>query len=145
MATWLIVLLSVLAGLVVFLCLGVLVGALMWRLWRKADTAMDKRQRGVNKLENQFRKCGVDGWFVDLLEAMVVGDEADIYRRLQDFAMASNLEKEFADKIGLPVATWMLAQDIEFRKKALAEYTTPSGNVSAKKVPSTQVVTPEID
>jgi len=128
MATWLIVLLSVLAGLVVFLCLGVLVGALMWRLWRKADTAMDKRQRGVNKLENQFRKCGVDGWFVDLLEAM-----------------ASNLEKEFADKIGLPVATWMLAQDIEFRKKALAEYTTPSGNVSAKKVPSTQVVTPEID
>jgi len=90
---------AALAGVVVFI---------MWRLNRWADAT----QRAINKLENHFARMG-STWMSELLEDLVVGDEAAIIYKGREIIEAANTEAAIVERIAKPIAFYL----IDFAKR----------------------------
>lgn len=110
MATWLIIVLGIVAAIVVGLIVAV--------LYRKADNASDDLQRRINKLENAFSEAGAS-WMAELLEDMVVGDLSEIGHKLRAFAEAKDTEAFFLENIARPCGLY--ARRVDAAKVAAAK------------------------
>ncbi len=112
MATWLIITL----GIVGFIAVGVIA----FIVWRKTDKAIDDKQRQINKLENEFAKCGAS-WMAELLEDIVVGDSAALVGKLRHLIEGDTV-LVFNQEIAIPITRYTMENNEELRKELLAKY-----------------------
>ena len=128
MATWLIITLSVVGF--------VAIGIIFYWLWRKADKAIDDKQRQINKLENEFAKCGAS-WMAELLEDIVVGDSAALVGKLRHLIEGDTV-LVFNQEIAIPITRYTMENNEELRKEIMKKYTpvkraTPAKPATAAK------------
>ena len=93
--------------------LGCVLAIVVIFIMRRVDRRIDSAQRAINKLENQFSRMG-STWMSELLEDLVVGDEAAIIHKGREIIEATNSEAAVVEKIAKPIAFFL----IEYAKRS---------------------------
>ena len=87
--------------------LGSVLALVVIFIMRRLDRRIDSAQRAINKLENNFSRMGAT-WLSELLEDLVVGDEAAIISKSREIIEAVNSEAAIAEKVAKPIAFYLI-------------------------------------
>ena len=94
---WIIVLI-----IVGFVVTGGLLAWILFRVFKQVDKATDKIQYRANGIENWFVRAGCEGWIVELLASVTVGDEEEFARLMKAFIESKNTEEFFVENVCRP-------------------------------------------
>jgi len=90
---------------------GIVLALVTVVIYSYVNSRVNAAQKALNKIENRMREANCT-YLADLLEALIVGDVADAFRKANTLIETPDSNEFFLQNIGLPITRYTILNSV---------------------------------